>query len=71
MESGVEYRPTVTQNGHTERSNPSRALSGNAGEGDQAVCRDGVGVRSVRSKLYRCVQGMSDKGRAISDRRDL
>ena len=27
MEPGVKHRPNVTQNGHTERGNPSRALS--------------------------------------------
>jgi hypothetical protein len=42
-EPGVKHRPKVAQSGYTERGNPSRALSGNAGEGDQAVCRDGVG----------------------------
>ena len=43
MGPGVKHRPKVTQNGHTEQGNPSRALSGDAGEGDQAACRDGVG----------------------------
>jgi hypothetical protein len=27
MESGVKHQPKVTPNGHTERGNPSRALS--------------------------------------------
>ena len=43
MEPGVKHRPKATENGHTERGNPSRALSGNAGAGDQAASRDGVG----------------------------
>jgi hypothetical protein len=48
MGPGVKHRPKVTQNGYTERGNPSRALwrwniARNAGVGDQAVCRDGVG----------------------------
>ena len=51
---GVECRPTVTENGHLERSNPSwlsrrpderREVSAQCwtGEGDQAGCLDGVG----------------------------
>jgi len=43
MEHGAEYRPKVTENGCTERGNPSSALSGNAGAGDQAVSLGGVG----------------------------
>jgi len=43
MKPGVQYRPTVTENGHTERGNPPSALSGNAGEGNQAVSLGGVG----------------------------
>jgi hypothetical protein len=45
---GVKHRPKVTQNGHMERGNPSRALSGDAGEGDQAASRDGVGCPKKR-----------------------
>ena len=37
---GVQCRPKVTENGHTERSNPSTALSA-MGAGGQAVCPDG------------------------------
>jgi len=40
---GVQHRPKVMENGHVERGNPPSALSGNAGEGDQAVSLDGVG----------------------------
>jgi len=51
MGPGVKHQPEATSNGHTERGNPSRALSalalslskGCAGAGDQAACRDGVG----------------------------
>jgi hypothetical protein len=53
MGPGVKHPPRVTQDGtplcfasgarDTERGNPSRALSGIAGAGDQAVSRDGVG----------------------------
>ena len=53
---GVKHPPKVTQNGHTERGNLSRALSvlalnlskGCAGAGDQAACRDGVGCPKKR-----------------------
>jgi hypothetical protein len=37
---GVQCRPKVTENGHTERSNPPTALSA-MGAGGQAVCPDG------------------------------
>ena len=37
---GVQCRPKVTENGHTERSNPSTALSGMRA-GGQAGCPDG------------------------------
>ena len=40
---GVEYRPKVTKNGHTERGNPPSALSDEAGAGDQAASLGGVG----------------------------
>jgi hypothetical protein len=40
---GVEHRPKVTENGHTERGNPPGALSVEAGAGDQAVSPGGVG----------------------------
>ena len=37
---GVQCRPKVTENGHTERSNPSTALP-TMGAGGQAACPDG------------------------------
>ena len=37
---GVQCRPKVTENGHTERSNPSTALPA-MGAGGQAGCPDG------------------------------
>jgi hypothetical protein len=48
---GVKHRPKVTERWTAtlrvapERGSLSRALSDNAGEGDQAGCRDGVGCR--------------------------
>jgi hypothetical protein len=42
-ESGVEHHPKVTQNGYTERGNPSTALPA-LGAGGQAVCPDGRDV---------------------------
>jgi len=43
----VQHRPKVTENGHMERGNPPRALSGKAGEGDQAVSPVGPNHRAV------------------------
>jgi hypothetical protein len=57
---GVQHRPKVTENGHTERGNPPGALSDEAGAGDQAASPGGVGC--PKKPRPRVMPGYADVG---------